>query len=105
MIEIDGAQLKLSGPVAIETHVALREDAAPHIGQSDWIVDWSKVTDVDSSALSLIFAWQRMSIAKGKTIRNLNLPPNLKSLAELYSVSEMIAAAELFSESRWTTPL
>jgi phospholipid transport system transporter-binding protein len=90
MIQVDGAVLKLSGPVTIETHVAMRVSAALHIGQDDRTIDWSNVTDVDSSALSLVFAWQRASLAGGKSIRNLNLPHNLKSLAELYGVAEMV---------------
>lgn len=91
-IQIDDSVLKLHGPVTIETHVAWRNNAAPHIGLADWAIDWAQVTDVDSSALSLIFGWQRVSQAQGKTIRNLNLPANLKSLAELYGVAELLPA-------------
>lgn len=90
MIQVDNNTLKLRGPVTIETHVGLREAAIPHVGQADWIVDWADVTDVDSSALSLLFAWQRASLAAGKSIRVCNLPLNLKSLAELYGVAELI---------------
>lgn len=91
MIDVNGSVLALSGPVTIATHVALRSTAASHIGQSDWTVDWTKVTEVDSSALSLIFAWQRMSLAANKSVRNLNLPANLQSLAELYGVADLIS--------------
>ena len=93
MIQVDNTALKLRGPVTIETHVGLREAATPHIGQADWIIDWTDVTDVDSSALSLLFAWQRASLAAGGSIRVHNLPPNLKSLAELYGVAELIPPA------------
>jgi len=90
MIEAEGGVLKLAGPVTIETHTKLRSNAAPHIGQSDWTVDWSKVTEVDSSALSLVFVWQRTSLEKGKSLRNSNFPGNLEALAELYGVAELI---------------
>lgn len=93
MIQIDDSVLKLSGPVIIETHVAMRERAAAYIGQADWTVDWAQVTDVDSSALSLLFAWERASNAEGKTLRAINLPANLQSLAELYGVAELLPAA------------
>ncbi|MBA2689775.1 MAG: STAS domain-containing protein [Burkholderiales bacterium] len=92
MIQVEGSVLKLSGPVTIETHVAVRDSAAPHIGQADWAIDWAGVSEVDSSALSLIFAWLRASQAQGQTIRNVNLPANLKSLAELYGVAELLPA-------------
>jgi phospholipid transport system transporter-binding protein len=93
MIRVENTALKLKGPVTIETHVALREAAAPHIGQSDWTIDWSEVTEVDSSALSLLFAWQRASQTQGRTIRVSSLPANLKSLAQLYGVAELIPQA------------
>jgi len=90
MIDVNGTVLALSGPVTIATHAALRSAAASHIGQGDWTIDWANVTEVDSSALSLIFAWQRASLETNKTIRNLNLPSNLQSLAELYGVADLI---------------
>lgn len=90
MIQVDGEALRLKGPVTIETHVGLREAAIPYLGQTNWIVDWTDVTEVDSSALSLLFAWQRASLPQGKWIRVNNLPPNLKSLAQLYGVAELI---------------
>ena len=90
MVADEGGVLKLAGPVIIETHVAMRESAASYIGQADWIVDWSAVTDVDSSALALLFAWERASHAAGKTIRSRGLPVNLASLAELYGVAELL---------------
>ena len=93
MIRVENTALKLKGPVTIETHVALREAATPYIGQSDWPLDWSEVTEVDSSALSLLFAWERASQVQGRTIRVSSLPPNLKSLAQLYGVAELIPQA------------
>jgi len=94
MIKVDDGVLKLAGPVTIETHTKWREHGASHIGKSDWIVDWADVTEVDSSALSLMFAWRRDSRAAGKTISNLHLPQNLKALAELYGVADFVSATQ-----------
>jgi phospholipid transport system transporter-binding protein len=93
MIEVDGAVLKIVGPVTIETHTKLRDNAAAHIGLSNWDIDWSKVTEVDSSALAIIFAWLRVSLEKGKTLRNVHFPANLEALAALYGVAELIPVA------------
>jgi phospholipid transport system transporter-binding protein len=95
MIQLNGTSIELEGPVTLESFCQLRELTRPHIGQagSDWTVDWKNVKEVDSTALALIFAWQRESAAHGKQTRNMNLPPNLKSLAELYGISDLIPAA------------
>jgi phospholipid transport system transporter-binding protein len=53
-------------------------------------VDLSAVTEVDSSALSLLLEWRREAGRNGRAIRYLNLPVNLKSLADLYGVTELL---------------
>ena len=90
MIEAFGDTLKIKGPVTFSTYVALRENGDPHIGKRDLIIDWSDTTEVDSSALSLLFAWKRIALEQNKTIRNNNFPCNLNALAELYGVEEFI---------------
>ena len=57
------------------------------------VVDLAAVTEVDSSALSLLFEWQRAArSAQQLQISFRNLPESLKSLAALYGVAELIAA-------------
>lgn len=53
-------------------------------------VDFSNVTDVDTSALSLIMEWQRRAVKASHQIRFTHLPVNLASLADLYGVKEFI---------------
>jgi phospholipid transport system transporter-binding protein len=89
---VDGA-IRLDGPITLDTLCGVREAAKSYIGESDWIVDWGQVDEVDSTALSLILNWQRESALQGKRIRNINLPVNLKSLAQLYGISDLIAIA------------
>jgi phospholipid transport system transporter-binding protein len=93
MIQVNGTSIELEGPITLESFCELRAATQPHIGQADWTVDWKNVKEVDSTALALILAWQRESAVHGKQIRNINLPANLKSLAELYGVSELIPTA------------
>jgi phospholipid transport system transporter-binding protein len=92
MISINGNVIAIEGPVTLENICQLREEVRQHIGQVDWTLDWSGVKEVDSTALSLILAWQRESAGQGKQTRNINLPANLRSLAELYGVSDLIPA-------------
>lgn len=53
-------------------------------------VDFTAVTDVDTSAISLILEWQRRAKALNHTIRFTNLPVNLTCLADLYGVTSFI---------------
>jgi phospholipid transport system transporter-binding protein len=89
MIRIESNRLIVTGPVTIATHVALR-DAARTAGALPATIDWSEVTEVDSSALSLLFAWQREALANERRITSINVPENLHSLAQLYGVTELI---------------
>jgi len=54
------------------------------------VVDFSAVTDVDTSALSLMLEWQRRAEASNCQISFSNISDNLISLAELYGVTEFI---------------
>ena len=90
MIERDGNQLRVSGALTIASAVALGEEAKPHIS-GDVVVDLAAVTEVDSSALSLLFEWRRAAQRNNSHISFRNLPESLKSLAELYGVTDLVA--------------
>jgi phospholipid transport system transporter-binding protein len=45
---------------------------------------------VDSSALSLLLEWRREAARNGREVRYRNLPASMKSLAELYGVTELL---------------
>ena len=93
MIQVNGTSIELEGAITLESFCKLRAATEPHIGESDWTINWKNVKVVDSTALAVIFAWQRESAARGKQTRNINLPANLKSLAELYGISDLIQVA------------
>jgi phospholipid transport system transporter-binding protein len=93
MIQVNGTSIELEGPITLESYCQLRGATKPYIGQSEWTINWKDVTEVDSTALALIFAWQRESALHGKQTHNINLPANLKSLAELYGISDLIPMA------------
>ena len=91
MIRRDGERLLLDGPVTLATHVALRDAAAPLLGDAALAIDWSSVEAVDSSALCLLLHWRRRAASHGQTITHNNLPGGVTALAELYGVSELIS--------------
>ena len=91
MIERDGNQLRVSGALTIANAAEECEAAKQHFS-GDVVVDLAAVTEVDSSALSLLFEWRRAAQSNNSHISFRNLPESLKSLAELYGVTDLVAA-------------
>lgn len=54
------------------------------------VFDLSQVTQVDSSALSLLLSWQRFAQARPQSLRFRNIPDSLHSLARLYGLADLI---------------
>jgi len=92
MIACDGGRCTVQGPITLDSAVSLLEKGKELFTSPQLSVDLHGVTEVDSSALSLLLEWRREAAASGRSIRFLNLPANLKSLAELYDVTELIGA-------------
>ncbi|HUO43859.1 MAG TPA: STAS domain-containing protein [Burkholderiales bacterium] len=91
MIERDGDTVRVSGALTLATVVSLRDAGAACLTAGDVMVDLKAVTEVDSSALSLLLEWRREAQRRHLRIRYSNLPSNLTSLAALYGVGEIIA--------------
>lgn len=54
------------------------------------VIDFAKVGEVDTSAVSLMLEWQRRAVAEDKKITFANLPKNLSSLTALYGVTSVL---------------
>ena len=93
MITRDGNQLRLQGTITVSSVVALCESGKQQFGGGDLIIDLSAVTEVDSSALSLLFEWRREARRRNTRLLFQNLPASLNSLATLYGVSYLIASS------------
>lgn len=83
----------LAGPVTMAHTPVLLEQGGALFEGGEVVVDLGKVTDVDSSAVSLMLEWLRRSNGQ-RRLRFVNLPPNLVSLADLYGVTENLQQAE-----------
>lgn len=81
----------VSGPMTVDQVNALLEESGALTIPGE--IDLGQVSDVDTTAVSLLFEWQRQAQAKQSPIRFINLPDNLVSLAKLYGVSEFIPQA------------
>lgn len=92
MIECNNGRCTLKGAVNLENAVTLREDGLRLFTEQETTLDLSGVTEVDSAAISLLFEWRRAALAANRSIRYVNLPDNLTSLAKLYGVTEIVSA-------------
>ena len=87
MLTREGDTLKVVGPMNIDSVSGLLIQSAGMLAGVS-AVDLSGVTEADSSAVSLLLEWRRQ--VQSDVLRFTNLPPALKSLAELYGVADLI---------------
>ena len=90
MISCSAGRCTLQGPVTIASVQSLLDEGARSITGPEVTIDLAAVTEVDSTAVSLLLEWRRQAAAANRTIRYVNLPANLRSLAELYGVTELL---------------
>jgi phospholipid transport system transporter-binding protein len=90
MIVCNADRCTLQGPVTTENVVSLLAQGVQQFTAPRVTVDLSGVTEVDSSALSLLLEWRRAAARNGREVRYRNLPASMKSLAELYGVTELL---------------
>ena len=88
----EGGRLRVSGALTLASVAALA-GAAEQYMSGDLVIDLAAVTEVDSSALSLLFEWQRAAQRRQCKVSFCNLPASLTSLAELYGVADLIPAS------------
>lgn len=93
MIVCNADLCTVQGPVTAENVVSLLAQGALQFTAPRVTVDLSGVTEVDSSALSLLLEWRREAARSGREVRYRNLPASMKSLAELYGVTELLSEA------------
>lgn len=55
-------------------------------------LDFTGVTDVDTSAISLILEFKRRAAAENVNLSLVNVPANLVSLMQLYGVDDFVLA-------------
>lgn len=90
MIECENGRCRLRGPVTIGNVTQLMAEGNRLFTAAEITLDLSQVTEVDSTAVSLLLEWRRAARRDNRRIAYVNLPENLKSLAALYGVTELI---------------
>jgi phospholipid transport system transporter-binding protein len=90
MIVRDGESFRVQGPVTMANVEALIEEGRAAFTDREVKVDLGGVTEVDSTAVSLLLQWLRDAAAQGRRLSFRNLNQNIHSLAVLYGVAELI---------------
>lgn len=78
------------GPVTLAEAVRVRQDGETALAGGCEIIDLAGVTQVDSSALSVLIAWRRFALNSHRNFVLRNPPANILSLIDLYGVGELI---------------
>lgn len=90
MIEQRGDAYYVTGPMTIATSATVLVEGRKLFGQQGGMIDFSGVTELDSSAVSVLMQWQREAHKQGSRLGCRNIPDNLKNLAALYGVADML---------------
>lgn len=90
MIRVAGDCVEVSGPMTMSDAAALLAEGEAAIVSSTASFDLAAVTEMDSSCLAVVFGWMRAAQAEGKSLRLLNPPQNLLSLAAVYDVADLL---------------
>lgn len=93
MMESSGEAVRVSGTMRLTEAARLLAEGEHHLGQGGRIFDLSAVDAVDSSALAVLLGWQRSADRRKISIRFTGAPANIRALAELYGLSDLLLAA------------
>jgi phospholipid transport system transporter-binding protein len=85
------ATLSLTGSFTLDAIPRIEREAAGQLDADGVTIDLSAITEVDSTAVSLLLQWQREASAKGRKLTLLAPPASLVSLAKLYGVEDFLA--------------
>lgn len=69
------------------------EDGLRAIQSGQTEINLAQLTEIDSSAVAALLAWQRAARERRQALTFTNLPPNLQSLVQLYDVAELLRLA------------
>lgn len=93
MISKQGDRYLIEGPVTLTGVTTLLAEGSRVFEGNPVVVDFSGVTEADSSAISLILEWTRRMHGGNRKIFFANLGESLVSIANLYGVKDLIPVA------------
>lgn len=88
MIDTSTTPYRVTAPMTYATAAQLLAQGKAVITTGETVFDLAGVSQADSAALAVILGWQRAA-GQGR-IRLTNLPRSILSLAELYSIDDLL---------------
>lgn len=93
VVPSDGGKLSIEGSITINNVVAVVARGVALFDRENLVIDLTQVAEVDSSAVCMLLEWQREAGRRNCQVYFANMPQNLKGLAQLYGVFELIQLA------------
>jgi len=90
MIYRDGNTLIVEGGVTVHNVACLTRQGIELLDSNLLHVDLQKVTEVDSTIVSMLLEWQRASDRKGCQLKFIHFPASIESLMQLYDVTSIL---------------
>ncbi|MDC8445771.1 MAG: STAS domain-containing protein [Nitrosomonas sp.] len=90
MIYRDGNTLVVEGGVTVHNVAGLTRQGIELLDSNLLYVDLQKVTEVDSTTISMLLEWQRAADRKDCRLKFVHFPASLESLMQLYDVTSIL---------------
>lgn len=89
MIDTTATPYRVTAAMTYATAAELLTQGKALIGGGETVFDLAGVSAADSASLAVILGWQRAAAGQGR-VRLTNLPANIRSLAELYGIADLL---------------
>ncbi|MDD2740919.1 MAG: STAS domain-containing protein [Rhodocyclaceae bacterium] len=102
MIETAPGRLIVTAPLVMDNACKLLAAGCSALQPGEQVIDLGRVTEADSSALAVMLGWLRAaeslhpksaSCGARSTVKFANIPAGVRSLAELYGITELLPLA------------
>jgi len=93
MIERQAGHLRVTVPMVMANARGLLDAGRSAFKESRETVDLAAVGEVDSSSVAVLLGWLRAAEGSGIHLAFANAPASLRSLADLYGVTELLPLA------------
>lgn len=90
MIYREGNKIIVDGTVTVLNVVDLMQQGLKLLDGTQLYVDLQKVTEVDSTIISMLFEWLRAAEQKNCHLEFVHFPKSLESLMQLYGVTSLL---------------
>ncbi len=93
MIVSEAGRFVVSVPMVMDNARGLLEAGRQFLQPGNHVFDFSRVTEADSSAIAVMLGWLRVAAQSRSTVFFAEIPPGVRSLAELYGVTDLLPLA------------